>query len=132
MSSRTPVWPPLKNRSWTHVTTALHAKKNNDNTAIRTASSADRASFGCDDRRELTYFGEALLKNQLQEQYSIAAAFSNTAEEIMQREKVERLDPSYPQIFIGAAVEEKLQRLETSLSRAAAADASAMLQSLHE
>ena len=102
-----------------------------DNTAIMTASSADRTSFGCDDRRELTYFGEALLKNQLQEQYSIAAAFSNTAREIERREKVEQLDPSYPQIFIGEAMQEKLQRLETNLSRAAAADASAMLRPLH-
>jgi hypothetical protein len=102
-----------------------------DNTAIMTASSADRTSFGCDDKRELTYFGEALLKNQLQEQYSIEAAFSNTAREIERREKVERLDPSYPQIFIGGAMQEKLRRLETSLSRAAAADASAMLQPLH-
>ena len=102
-----------------------------DNTAIMTASSADSPSFGCDDRRELTYFGEALLKNQLQEQYSIEAAFSNTAREIERREKVEQLDPSHPQIFIGQAMQEKLQRLETNLSRAAAADARAMLLSLH-
>ncbi len=103
-----------------------------DYTAIMTASSADRTSFGCDDRRELTYFGEALLKNQLQTQFSIAAAFSNTAEAIKRREKLERLDPSHPQIYIGAAVQEKLQRLESSLSRAAAAGARTMLQPLHE
>ena len=102
-----------------------------DNTAIMTASSADRTSFGCDDRRELTYFGEALLKNQLREQFSIEAAFSNTAREIERREKVERLDPSYPQIFIGDAMQEKLQRLESNLSRAAAAEASALLRPLY-
>ena len=87
------------------------------NTAIMTASSADRASFGCDDKRKLTYFGEVLLQKQLQQQFSFAAAFEETAREIEVRELAEKRDPSRPQIFIGAAMREKLQRLESYLLR---------------
>ena len=88
-----------------------------ENTAIMTAAAVDRMSFGCDDERELTYFGEALLQNQLQSQLSIAAAFEGTAKEIGLREQAEQLDPSHPQIYIGKAMQEKLQRLETRLVR---------------
>ena len=88
-----------------------------ENTAIMTAAAVDRMSFGCDDERELTYFGEALLQNQLQSQLSIAAAFEGTAKEIELREQAEQLDPSHPQIYIGKAMQEKLQRLETRLVR---------------
>jgi hypothetical protein len=87
-----------------------------EHTAIMTASAVDRMSFGCDDRRELTYFGEALLRNQLQSQVSIAAAFEGTAKEIELREQAEHLDPSHPQIYIGAAMQEKLRRLERQLA----------------
>ena len=85
------------------------------NTAIMTAASADRASFGCDDKRKLTYFGEVLLQKQLQHQFSFAAAFEETAREIELREQAEKRDPSRPQIYIGEAMEEKLQRLESEL-----------------
>ena len=88
-----------------------------ENTAIMTAAAVDRMSFGCDDERELTYFGEALLQNQLQSQLSIAAAFEDTAKEIGLREQAEQLDPSHPQIYIGKAMQEKLQRLESRLVR---------------
>lgn len=84
-------------------------------TAIMTASAVDRMSFGCEDERELTYFGEALLQNQLQTQLSIAAAFEGTAKEITLREQQEHLAPSYPQIYIGQAMQEKLRRLERQL-----------------
>jgi hypothetical protein len=85
------------------------------NTAIMTASSADRSSFGCDDKRKLTYFGEVLLQKQLQQQFSFAAAFEETAREIELRERAERRDPSRPQIYIGEAMQEKLRRLESNL-----------------
>jgi len=83
-----------------------------DYTAIMTASSAEEASFGCDDQRELTYFGESLLQNQLQHAHSFAAAFTETQKEIQLREKAEQLTPSNPQIHIGEAMRTKLQRLE--------------------
>jgi hypothetical protein len=86
-----------------------------EHTAIMTASAVDKMSFGCDDERELTYFGEALLQNQLQTQISIAAAFEGTAKEIALREQQEHLDPSHPQISIGQAMQKKLRRLERRL-----------------
>ena len=58
-----------------------------------------------------------MLQNQLQSQLSIAAAFEGTAKEIGLREQAEQLDPSHPQIYIGKAMQEKLQRLETRLVR---------------
>src|SRR5205085_6630049 len=36
-----------------------------DDTIVITAARADRTSFGCSDQRQLTYFGEALLKGPL-------------------------------------------------------------------
>ena len=96
-------------------------------TAIMTASSADTASFGCDDKRKLTNFGEVLLQNQLQQQYSFATAFENTAREIGLREQVEKLDPSRPQIFIGQAMQEKLQRFEDAMLREAGKAAGSLL-----
>ncbi len=96
-------------------------------TAIMTASSADRASFGCDDRRKLTYFGEVLLQQQLQQQFSFAAAFEETAREIGVREQAEKRDPSRPQIFIGEAMQEKLQRLEDTLLRDTGRDAGLLM-----
>lgn len=97
------------------------------NTAIMTASSADRTSFGCDDKRKLTYFGEVLLQRQLQEQYSFAAAFEEAAREIEIRELAEKRDPSHPQIYIGEAMQEKLRRLESSLSAAVGKDGAALI-----
>jgi hypothetical protein len=87
-----------------------------EHSAIMTAAAVDRMSFGCDDRRKLTYFGEALLQNQLQTQDSIAAAFEDTAKEIALREQQEHLEPSHPQIYIGKAMQEKLRRLERQLA----------------
>jgi hypothetical protein len=96
------------------------------NTAIMTASSADTTSFGCDDKRKLTYFGEVLLQKQLQQQFSFAAAFENAAREIEVRELAEKREPSRPQIYIGQAMQEKLRRLESYLVRDAGKDAGSL------
>lgn len=98
------------------------------NTAIMTAASADRASFGCDDKRKLTYFGEVLLQNQLQEQFSFTAAFEAAAREIELREQAEKREPSHPQIYIGEAMQEKLLRIETHLLRDAGRETDVLIQ----
>jgi hypothetical protein len=46
-----------------------------DDTIVITAARADRTSFGCDDKRALTYFGEALLKGPLAKGASLAESF---------------------------------------------------------
>ncbi len=84
-------------------------------TLVLTAAAADRNSFGCSNDSDMTYFGEALLRHQLQKQYSIEAAFNAAAAEIRAREEAEHLEPSHPGIFIGAEMRAKLATLAAEL-----------------
>ena len=87
----------------------------NDYSAIATAAASDRQSFGCSNENDFTYFGEALLKNQLQDEYSLPVAFSQAIEEIAARESREKLTASNPQVFIGDAISPVLDALSTDL-----------------
>lgn len=82
-----------------------------DHTIIFTAASADRTSFGCNDERELTYFGEALFRAALPASSSLLDAFTRTQRIIAKREKEEGLDPSQPQLYIGEQMRTKLAQL---------------------
>ena len=83
----------------------------NDYTIIFTAARADRTSFGCDDERELTYFGEALFREALPASSSLLEAFTRTQRIITQREEEEGLEASQPQLFIGEQMRRKLAEL---------------------
>lgn len=72
-----------------------------DNTLIITASSADRNSFGCDDRNSMTDFGRAYFEEALGKTASFTAAFTLARKRIAEREKAEGLTPSQPQMVIG-------------------------------
>lgn len=74
----------------------------NPDTIILTASSASATSFGCDDRRRLTYFGEALLDGPLKNGAPLAEGFFAAKRRIAKQEKAEILPPSSPQFFVGA------------------------------
>jgi hypothetical protein len=87
----------------------------NDYTAIATAAAQDRQSFGCSNENDFTYFGEALLKDQLQQEYSFPLAFAHAAEAIAAREAREHLQPSNPQYFVGEAIRPLLDSLSTRL-----------------
>ena len=87
----------------------------NDYTAIATAAASDRTSFGCNNENDFTYFGEELLKHELQNEYSLPIAFSQTIVEIAERETREHLTSSKPQVFIGASVESLLDKLSSEL-----------------
>jgi len=87
----------------------------NDYTAIATAAAPDRTSFGCSNENDFTYFGEALLKDQLQSEYSLPIAFSQATAEIAERETREHLTASKPQVVIGASIEPLLDKLSTGL-----------------
>jgi len=87
----------------------------NDYSAIATAAAPDRKSFGCSNKNDFTYFGEALLKNQLQREYSLATAFSQATEEITARETREKLTASKPQFVIGTSIAPVLDALSTDL-----------------
>jgi hypothetical protein len=91
-------------------------------TLLITAAAPDRASFGCSNENEFTYFGEALLKGQLQDLHSFSDAFEGANRAISLREGRENREPSEPQLFVGHAIGEKLRSLETGLSARTCAD----------
>jgi hypothetical protein len=80
-------------------------------TVIITAAAPHRASFGCNDRRELTYFGEAFYRDAFPKAPDLRAAFDAAAASIAAREQKEGLLPSMPQAHFGARIEDKLAEL---------------------
>ena len=83
-----------------------------DSTLIVTASDAEHTSFGCADDRDLTYFGEAFLKDSVPTTSSLEAAFKKATDLIQHRENAEHLEHSNPQFFVGPAIRQKLSLLE--------------------
>lgn len=77
-----------------------------DHTLLITASSADRNSFGCDDRNDMTDFGRAYFKEALNSTRSFTAAFEMAKKRLAAREKAEGLTPSQPQMVMGRAFAE--------------------------
>ena len=74
------------------------------NTLVIAASRADRNSFGCEDRRQWTYFGDAYCNRALRQETSFRRAFDRARELIAAWEAEERLSPSLPQIAGGEAL----------------------------
>jgi Peptidase C13 family len=68
------------------------------------AARADRTSFGCDDRREWTYFGDAYFNRALRVETSFKRAFARAKRLVAQWESSERLTPSLPQMMGGEAL----------------------------
>lgn len=83
-----------------------------DGTLIATASDADHTSFGCADDRDLTYFGEAFLKDSIPTTPSLEAAFKKASDLIQRRETAEHLEHSNPRLYVGPAIRQKLAVLE--------------------
>ena len=83
-----------------------------DFTFIATASDSEHSSFGCADDRDLTYFGEAFLKDSVPTTASLEQAFKKAADLIQKRETAEHLEHSNPQLYVGPAIREKLAQLE--------------------
>ena len=80
-------------------------------TLVITAAHADRTSFGCDDRREWTYFGDAYFNRALRQERSFERAFQHASQLIGDWEKKDKLTPSLPQIAGGEALRPKLTAL---------------------
>ncbi len=70
-------------------------------TIVIAAAAVDRTSFGCDDRRELTVFGKALLGELANRRQSLAQAFARAKLRIAAEERVEGATPSLPQAWVG-------------------------------
>jgi hypothetical protein len=86
-----------------------------DETLVATAAAADKTSFGCGTESEFTYFGEALFKDQLPNDYSFVSALQQTRIEIAEREKREDIEASLPQLSVGDAIKTKLESLSAEM-----------------
>jgi hypothetical protein len=85
----------------------------NPDTMVITASGADRTSFGCRDGRQWTDFGRAYFKEALPATGSFEGALQRARDLISQREAAASLPASEPQIFVGDAIRQHLQTLQT-------------------
>jgi hypothetical protein len=75
-------------------------------TLVIAAARADRSSFGCNDKREWTYFGEAYFNQALRKETSFRRAFRHASELIKTWEAKEKLLPSLPQMRGGEGLEQ--------------------------
>lgn len=87
-------------------------------TLVMTASDAEHTSYGCGRRSELTFFGRAVYDEQLRTHTrSFERAHAAARPLIEQRERKAGKDDGYsnPQIAVGEAIRDRLQRLEARL-----------------
>jgi hypothetical protein len=82
------------------------------NTMVITAAAADRQSFGCENGRDFTYFGEAYFRDGLGQERDFAAAFEIAKTVVTKREAAENRTASMPQIWVGERIGEHLRKLE--------------------
>jgi Peptidase C13 family len=92
-----------------------------DTTAILTAASASRSSFGCRAENDWTFFGDALINHALRKPQPLADAAAEARQTIIGWERAGRLDPSMPQVTIGDGVAAWLAPLEARMPKAATA-----------
>ncbi len=74
-------------------------------TIVIAAAAADRSSFGCDDSRELTLFGETLLDELARPGSSYASAFERARQRIAATERSLKITPSLPLAKVGAGMQ---------------------------
>ncbi len=88
-----------------------------ENSLIITAARGDRVSFGCSHENDWTYFGRAYFDQALRGTFSFIDAFPRAAKTVGKWEKEQKLEPSEPQIHIGAAIKPKLREIEARLKK---------------
>ena len=83
-----------------------------DQTIVITAARNDRISFGCGERSDATFFGEAFFQQGLATTDTLEAAFDIAKKRVDERERAAGYaPPSEPQMWIGPAMAEKLKTL---------------------
>ncbi len=82
-----------------------------DNTLILTAARSDRTSFGCSNEREWTFFGDAYFNHALRKERSFIRAYERARVLIESWEKAQGLTASEPQMFVGAAIRDKIDAI---------------------
>lgn len=83
-------------------------KLSNERSVVITAAAQDRKSFGCNDSRFLTYFGEAFFKDALAGAGSLRQAFQAASVALDRKERAGGIVPSMPQASFGAQIEARL------------------------
>jgi hypothetical protein len=91
----------------------------NESTIVLTAADARSTSFGCADKRQWTYFGDALFNHSLKAGVDLQVAFANARGLIAGWEKFDRFKPSNPQAHFGAAAVRKLTPLIETMGQQA-------------
>jgi hypothetical protein len=87
--------------------------------AIVTAASRNRTSFGCIADNDWTFFGDAMINHALRKPQSLGAAYAEAVALVSQWEGRFEVQPSQPQIFLGAASARWLSALERRMPRTA-------------
>lgn len=95
------------------------SKLASDNTALFTAASSDRPSFGCMAENDWTFFGDAMINHALRKPQTLSAASDEARKMIGEWEAAARLNPSNPQVNIGDKVSAWLTQLEARMPKAA-------------
>ena len=75
-----------------------------DDTLVITAADATHPSFGCEEGRSWTYFGDAFFNDALRQPGPLPARFDAAKAIIREREQAQGFDPSNPQIAGGRNV----------------------------
>ncbi|HYG48172.1 MAG TPA: C13 family peptidase [Allosphingosinicella sp.] len=88
-----------------------------DTTALFTAASASRASFGCAADNDWTFFGDAMINRALRKPQPLAAASAEALKLVAEWEAAKRYEPSYPQVSIGSRVDAWLKPLEARMPK---------------
>lgn len=84
-------------------------------TMVITASAADKASFGCTNTAEMTYFGQAFFAESLRSNTSFESAFKDARLRVNDRESAMGFEPSDPQMVIGSLMQTALPVFEQVL-----------------
>ena len=92
-----------------------------DTTAIITAASSSKTSFGCQADNDWTFFGDALVNHALRKPQPLAAAADEAVQTIAGWERAGKLEPSDPQVSIGAGAAAWLAVLDARAPKAASA-----------
>jgi hypothetical protein len=83
-------------------------------TLVITAADASHPSFGCQDRAEWTYFGDAFFNTALRKTGNLSDAFALASKLVRERELKNGFMPSNPQKAGGESIEPLLQPILTS------------------
>ncbi len=88
-------------------------------TALFTAASDSRPSFGCMAENDWTFFGDAMINHGLRKAQPLGAAAAEAHGLITRWESSANLQPSEPQISVGANVDRWLKPIEAKIPKAA-------------